>query len=430
MKTTPRREFIRQGSVALLAGLSIGNAETDRLEIPRMPDIVPDIPPDRDQFWDKMRGQFILANDLTYLNNGTMGPSPFVVYDKVRQTMTDIDKNLSYGGWEASQKKIAAFVGADENEIALTTNVTQGINIACWGLPLKRGDEVIMTTQEHAGSAIPWLNRQKLDGIVIHTFTPAMTAAETVKRAEALMNKHTRAIAIPHIPCSQGQIMPIKEITAIAKSKGIFVFIDGAHGPGMLPLNLHDINCDAYASCCHKWMLGPKGTGFLYVRKDFQDTLQAIFMGAGGDNGKWNMATDPITSFEYYPGAHRYYGGTMNISLYKGVDTAIDFINEIGMNNISRRIQYLSAIVQTRLMALGNRIEMLTPTEDASRGGVVGFRVKGKSSAEIYQLCGAEKVRIRHVPENGMDSLRVSTHIYNSRTDIDRFIGIVQKALG
>lgn len=427
MKTTRRRDFIRQGSAAVLAGLTLRDFEPG---IPAMPDIVPDIPPDRDEFWDKLRGQFILASDLTYLNNGTMGPSPFVVYDKVRQVMTDIDKNMNYGGWEDTHKKLASFVGANADEIALTVNVTQGINIACWGLPLNKGDEVIMTTQEHAGSALPWLHRQNRDGLVIRTFTPAFTAAETIKRVVALMNKHTRVVAIPHIPCTQGQVLPIREITALAKTKGIMVFIDGAHGPGMVPLNLHEIGCDAYASCCHKWMLGPKGTGFLYVRKDFQDRLKPVHIGAGGVNGKWNMATNPVTSFDLNPSAHRYYGGTLNNSLYQGVEAAIDFIEQIGMNNIHQRIRYLSAIVQNRVMALGSRVEMLTPTEEISRGGVVGFRIKGLSSADFYKKCGEYKVRIRHVPENGLDSLRVSTHIYNSRTDIDRLMGILQQAMG
>ncbi len=430
MNAPNRRTFIKQGSVALLAGLAISDLSASENQKPVMPDLVPDIPADRDAIWDKMRGQFLLAPDLTYLNNGTLGPSPFVVFDKVRQTMTDIDKNMNYGGWEATQKKIAEFVGAQEDEIALTTNVTQGINIVCWGLPLQKGDEVIVTTHEHGGSAFPWLNRQKLDGIVIRTVVPASTAAETLNRIDALINKNTRVLAIPHIPCTQGQIMPVKEIAKLGKSKNLFVFIDGAHGPGMLPLNLHDIGCDAYASCCHKWMLGPKGTGFLYVKKEFQEKLQAVFVGAGSDNAKWNMATDPVTMGDYAPNAHRYYAGTMNVSLYKGVDAAIDFINEIGMNNISKRIRYLAELVQLRLLSFGDKVEMLTPVEEISRGGVIGFRLKGVEPAAFYQKCADEKVRIRQVHENGLNSLRVSTHIYNNRNDIERFIGIVRKSIG
>lgn len=426
MKKPDRRTFLRQSSAALLAGFSLQDVPV----VPEMPQVEPDIPPERDQFWDKLKGQFFLAQDLTYLNNGTMGPSPFVVFDKVRQVMTDIDKNLSYAGWEATQKKIADFVGADEDEIALTMNVTQGINIAVWGLPLKAGDEVILTTHEHGGSAFPWLNRQKLDGIVVRTIIPAPTAAETLDRVSKAITKNTRAIAVPHIPCTQGQILPIKEISKLGKSKGLFVFIDGAHGPGMLPLNLHDIGCDVYASCCHKWMLGPKGTGFVYVKKEFRDTLKPVFVGAGSDNAKWNMATVPPEMGDYAPSAHRYYAGTMNLSLYKGVDAAIDFINEIGMHNISRRIRYLAEYTQMRLLSLGDRIEMLTPTEPESRGAVIGFRVKGVDSMALYQKCGEEKVRIRQVHENGLNSLRVSTHIYNNRNDIEKFMGIVRKSLG
>ena len=423
---TQRRDFIKQGSLALLGGM---NWPADwEVPPPAIQDNGP-IRPDNDAVWEKFKQQFFLSPNFIFLNNGTMGPSPFQVFDTVRKTMIDIDQNLSYGGYESACGKIAEFVGANENEIALTHNVTEGINIVAWGLPLKSGDEVIMTTQEHVGCAFPWLNRQKLHGITIRTFTPASTAAETLNRVDALTNKKTRVIAVPHIPCTTGQILPVKEIVKLGKSKKIFVVIDGAHGPGMIPLNLHDLGCDAYASCCHKWMLGPKGTGFLYVRKDFQDTLQAYFVGAGGDNAKWNMATDPVQMGEYAQSAHRYFGGTQNTALYKGVDAAIDFINEIGIENIHKRICLLGELVQKRLMSLGDKIEMITPLEEASRGAVIAFRVKGTNYESIYKLAADNNIRIRMVPENGMNCLRVSTHIYNHRRDIDKFIEVLKTVI-
>ncbi|NBQ71254.1 MAG: aminotransferase class V-fold PLP-dependent enzyme, partial [Nitrosomonadaceae bacterium] len=307
----------------------------------------------------------------------------------------------------------------------LTHNVTEGINIACWGLPLKRGDEVILTTHEHVGNAVPWLNRQKVHGIVVKVFKPGATAEQTLSRVKKLITRKTRAIACPHIPCTIGQVFPIKEICALARSKGIYSVIDGAHGPGMLMMDLHDMGCDTYASCSHKWMLGPKGTGFLYVRKDFQDTLQTYNIGAGGDDG-WDMLSDPPTLKKYAASAHRYYGGTQANGLYAGVVAAIEFLDTIGMQNIHNRIQALGKYTQNRLLEFEGKVEMLTPTEDISRCAVNAFRIKGLEYTKFYDKCAQAKIRIRSVPENGINCSRVSTHIYNSKQDIDQLIDLLR----
>ncbi len=424
--STDRRKFIKQTAGTMLAGIALSDfafAENQTL----ISSNGMKIENDDEKFWSMVRQQFPLTKDVAYLNNGTFGPSPYPVIEAVRKGMMDCDQFGNYGGWENTQKKLGAFVGANEDEIALTHNVTDGINIACWGVPLKKGDEVIITTHEHVGNAFPWLNRQKLHGIVLRTFTPASTADETLNRISALINKKTRAIAVPHIPCTQGQVLPAKEICKLAKEKNIFSIIDGAHGPGQLMLDLHDIGCDTYASCCHKWMLGPKGTGFLYVRKDFQDTLQTYFVGGGSDNGKWNMALNPVVMGEYNSSAHRYYGGTQNSGLYKGVDAAIDFIDNIGLQNIHNRIKMLGSYVQQKLLEFGDKVELITPTEERSRCAVSGFRVKGIEFTKFNTMASENKVRIRSVAENGLNSLRVSTHIYNTKADVDQLMEVIKK---
>lgn len=425
---TNRRNFIRQSSAAVLGAITLPAMAAEN-SIPAPLTAAPEnISPADETYWAMVRQQFPLTKEWAYLNNGTMGPSPYPVIEAVRKGMMDGDTFGNYGGWEAASAKLARFLGANENEIALTHNVTDGINVVCWGLPLKKGDEVIMTTHEHVGNAFPWLNRQMLHGIVIKVFTPAATAEETLQRIKALHTKKTKAVAVPHIPCTQGQVLPAKEICSWARENGIFAFIDGAHGPGMLDINLHDMGCDAYASCSHKWMLGPKGTGFLYVRKDFQQTLQTYFVGGGSDNGKWNMATVPISTGTYADSAHRYYGGTQALGLYRGVEAAIDFIETIGINNIYERIMYLSTYAQEQLLSFGDKVELITPTERKSRGGVNGFRIKDTDFQKFYATCADNKVRIRVVHENSLNSLRMSTHIYNTRAEIDRLMELIRKA--
>ncbi len=364
--SSTRKSFIKQISAATLAGVSLQGLAKSSI-VQQISAAHKTIAHDDESYWQTVRQLFPLTKDLAYLNNGTMGPSPYPVIETIRRAMMDCDQLGNYGGWESTATKLAKFVKVNEDEIALTHNVTEGINIACWGLPLKKGDEVIMTTHEHVGGAFPWLNRRKLHGIVIKTFTPASTASETLNLISSLINKKTKAIVVPHIPCTQGQIMPAKEICKLAKDKGLFSIIDGAHGAGMMPLNLHDMGCDVYASCCHKWMLGPKGTGFLYVRKEFQDTLQPYFVGGGSDNAKWNMMNNVPEMGDYADSAHRYYGATQSIGLYKGVEAAIDFIESIGQENIYNRIKALGKYTQDQLLQYADKLDVITPTEEESR---------------------------------------------------------------
>jgi selenocysteine lyase/cysteine desulfurase len=384
---------------------------------------------DDETYWQTVRQLFPLSREWAYLNNGTFGPSPYPVIEAMRNAQMDADMHGNYGSYDSTPPKIAKFVGADHDEIALTHNVTEGINLACWGVPLKKGDEVIITTHEHVGNMMPWMNRQKVHGIVVKKYTPAATADETLNRINALINKNTRVIATPHLPCTQGQVIPVKEICKLAKDKGLFSLIDGAHGAGMMPLDLHDMGCDTYATCCHKWMMGPKGTGFLYVRKEFQDTLQAFYMGGGTDDGKWDLMTDPVTIGNYAPSAHRYFGGTQANGLYVGVNAAIDFIESIGINNIHNRIRSLGKYTQDRLLEFGDKIELLTPTEERSRCAVNGFKIKGVDYHKFFDTCSENKVRIRAVPENGLNSLRVSTHIYNNKSEVDKLMDLIKKAV-
>ena len=422
---TNRREFLKMSTTALGA-----------LVVPPFPEV--DIPAaiksngknvvEDEAFWKMVREQFPLAKDKIYLNNGTMGPSPYPVIEMVRKTMMDVDVNGNYGGWEQTATRLAKFVHVKEEEIALTHNVTDGINIVCWGLPLKRGDEVIITTHEHVGNAFPWLTRAKLHGLTLKTFTPGFTAAETLSRIEALITKKTRVIAVPHIPCTVGQVLPAKEICALGKSKGLFLSLDGAHGPGMLDLNISELGCDFYASCTHKWMLGPKGTAFLYVKKEMQDILQAYHVGGGSDNAKWNMMMNPPEMGDYASTAHKYYYGTQSSALYAGVVAAIDFIESIGLQNVTQRIHNLAGHFQNELLHLGEgKVEMVTPVEAKSRAGVIAFKLKNVAYDKFYQLAAENKIRIRMVPENGLNLIRVSSHIYNNKTELDSLLELIKK---
>lgn len=423
--TCSRRKFIKMVTGGIIGGwvlIPVPSTSPARYIIARDESI----PADDEHFWSVVRSQFPLTRDYIYLNNGTMGPSPYVVLESVKRAMETIDISGEYGGWEVARPRLAKFVNVDEAEISLTHNVTEGINVVAWGLPLKRRDEVIMTTHEHAGNALPWLNRARYDGIVIKTLKPAMTADENLNRINDLITKRTRVIAIPHITCTVGQVFPAKEIAELGHAKGLWVFFDGAHGPGMTELDLREIGCDFYATCCHKWMLGPKGTGFLYVRKEMLDVCNAKWVGGGSDTG-WDMTTEPPEFKGYVPTAHRYDFATQNAAIYMGLGAAIDFLYHIGMENVVRRCKAMAGYLQQELLKLTDNVDMLTPTEDRSRGFVVGFRLKKMEYESFGKLTTERGFRIRLVVEGHLNSIRISTHIYNSYDEVNRFLELVRE---
>jgi cysteine desulfurase/selenocysteine lyase len=426
--TIDRRSFLKNAAqlsaFSLIPFPSFGET-AERPLIKSNPDLSRANPED-ESFWDMLRLQFPLKSNPIYLNNGTMGPSPYSVIDAVYQKMMQVDRTGDYGGWEESRKALAKFVHADIDEICLTHNVTEGINIICWGLDLKKDDEILVTNHEHVGGALPWLNRAKMQQLKVNYFELGMNAEETISNLKKKITKKTRVIAVPHIVCTIGQVQPIKEIIALAKQNNIQVFIDGAHGAGMLDLDLHELGCDFYASCCHKWMCGPKGTGFLYLRKEALEKVQSYFVGAGSDTG-WNIVDPPTTFLKGYTNAaHRFDYGTQNAALAAGVCAAISFFDALTMPVVEARVKYLASHLQQGLLNLKNsNIEMLTPVEERSRAAVIGFRLKNMNYTKFQTEAGDANFRIRVVPENNVNCIRVSTHIYNSIEEVNKLVKFV-----
>ncbi len=373
---------------------------------------------DGEEFWDEVRRQFDLPT-ATYLNTGTLGLMPAPVMATIQSQFESLSKG-KYAIDEGPRQAIADLLNAPLNSISMTHNTTEGINIAAQGLQLKRGDEVILTDQEHVGNALPWLNRARLSGLRIRVVAPGQTAAETLNRINALITRRTRVIAVPHVTCTVGHVLPTKAIAQLARDKNIISVVDGAHGPGMLFPDMAALGCDIYATCGHKWMCGPAGTGMLYVRPELLPKVDAVMVGAYSDTG-WevSMAQQRITGFA--PTAHRFDYGTQNVALEMGLKAAVEFMSQIGHAKIRERILDLAAYLQGRLLERPF-IEMLTPTEPESRGAIIGFKVKGKTIKEVEQWAYSNALRVRFVAESGLNAVRVSSHIYTNHADLDQFV--------
>ncbi|HEX5315728.1 MAG TPA: aminotransferase class V-fold PLP-dependent enzyme, partial [Candidatus Kapabacteria bacterium] len=244
-----------------------------------------------EKYWNSIRDEFPITRELIYFNNGTMGPSPHAVTERVTKRVEYVDRTGDYNGdYEGIRTAIAHMLNAESgDQIAFTHNVSEAISIVASGIDLKTGDEVLLTNQEHAGNAIPWLARKKRDGIVIK-FVPltdekwnAYTDDDFIQRVSDAITPRTRAISMPHLTCTTGQLLPIKRLAALARSKNIWFLADGAHPPGMLQTDVRDLGVHAYASCGHKWLCGPKGIGFLYIDPELMQHVIPTWCGAEVD---------------------------------------------------------------------------------------------------------------------------------------------------
>jgi selenocysteine lyase/cysteine desulfurase len=371
-----------------------------------------------DGYWAEMRKQFLIPEDEVYLNNGTVGSSPAPVlravfdgyYASERLDETDPEDYpiWGYAAWNQFRDPLAVFVGCKRDEIALLRNATEANSYIANGIDMKPGDEVLMTDQEHPGGESPWQVKAKRYGIAVKKITlpkPVMNAAQVLNLFNDAITPRTRVLFFSHISTVTGTVLPAKELSALARSKGILSAVDGAHTPGMMRFNVHDIGCDMYSSSPHKWLQAPKGSGFLYVRDEVIDRLWNTIATEGWDEPKIR--------------AERFQRiGSSNVPALCGLRASIKLANDIGLDRIEKRhraqADYLLAEMQKR------GAESWTSPDPASRCGIVTVNVPPLKRMDLENwLWKTHKIRIR-----GGDShkLRLSTPYYVQRKDIDRFL--------
>ncbi|MCX6132541.1 MAG: aminotransferase class V-fold PLP-dependent enzyme [Ignavibacteriales bacterium] len=392
------------------------------------PPVWPTASPDDELFWKVLRGQFPLTDERAYMNTGGLGASPFAVIDAVKAKMDELEKVSETGHseelWRDVKAAAASLLGCDAGELAFTRNATEGINIVCNGLPLKRGDEIITTTHEHVGNVVPWSALVRREGVVVKLFEPsAASAQENIDRVAKLITPRTRLISIPHATTTVGLILPIKALADLAKSRNIWLFVDGAQTAGMFPFNLHELGCDAYATSGHKWLLGPKETGLLYVRSTMLDVIQPKFTGAYSAD-EFDLAKDTL---KFHPTAQRYEFGTVSVPLRFGLGAAIKFMQRIGMENVWRRDQALSTRLFKGLQAIPF-IKVLSPAHDAERSALITMQHEKLPHLELQSHLDKFNLRTRGVSEGRVNGLRISTHIYNSMEEVDRVLEATRSA--
>jgi len=381
-------------------------------------------------FWKKIRKQFIYPSDYVYFNTGGIGAAPKVVLDMVEKTMRELEKYPRPGHdhekWEQTKKTCTRFFGPDctADELALTSTATEGINDILNGLDLKAGDEVITSTHEHVALNLPLLNHAKRNGVIIKTFDPDRNnGLNNVNLIKNLITHKTRLIFHSHITCTTGQRLPIAEIGKMAREQGVLYAVDGAQAAGTMPIDLKASNVDFYACCGHKWMLGPKRTGLLYIQKDRLPLINPVVVGAYSDSSH-DLLKGELKLLET---AGKFEYGTQNESLFHGLNTAALFLLAIGLDKVWEHNRHLAEHFYQGLNNLPG-VEVLSPKEEPYRSSMITFKPKNKDFQETADYLTVKKrLRVRVVPEAGLNAIRVSFHVYNQEHEVDRLLEELSK---
>jgi selenocysteine lyase/cysteine desulfurase len=380
-------------------------------------------------FWKMVRDQFLLDPEWTFLNFGGLGSCPFPVLNSFSEWTRSEERAPSAGHdekeWSKVKEKLARVLGkaCRKEDLGLINCATEGVNIIINGLPLRKGDEVITSTHEHVAVTTGLLNRMQRDGIVIRLFDPDIdNGLGNVERISRLVNARTRLILISHVTCTTGQRFPDKEISLLAREKGIWFALDGAQAPVCVPFDIVECGADFYTCSTHKWMMGPKRTGFIYARRDMLDTLRPLSVGASS-SARFDIKKNELV---LHPTAQRYEYGTQNDALFYALGTAVDFCETIGMDRIWRHNHALAERFYQGLEAIPG-VEILSPKEEAYRTAMIGFRMTTHDFSKIQAHLVADKIRVRTVTEGGLNSIRVSFHVCNHDGEVTKILDSLKK---
>jgi isopenicillin-N epimerase len=416
-----RRGFLSSFAGAAAVGTALNFGGELFAQLAQAPGQLPDrglYDSNEEAYWSELRKQFLIPADEVYLNNGTVGSSPAPVLRAIFDGYNETEKMAQsdpedypiwgYAAWNEFRDPLAAFVGCKRDEIALLRNATEANSYIANGVDLKAGDEVLMTDQEHPGGEHPWDLRAKRYGIVVKKITlpkPVPNGAAVLNLFSDAITARTRVLFFSHITTATGVVLPAKELCALARSKGILSAVDGAHVPGMMSLNLHELGCDMYSSSPHKWLQATKGSGFLYVRDEVIDRVWSTIATEGWDDTKIR--------------AERFQRiGSSNVPALWGLRASIKLASDIGMERIEKRHRKMADYILGEMVKRG--AESWTSPDAALRCGIATVNVPGLKRMDLENwLWQTKKIRIRG---GDPSKLRLSTPYYLLRRDVDRYL--------
>ena len=387
----------------------------------------------------EIRADFPILNNLLYMDSASTSITPEPVLNVVSKYYREYNANVGRGVHRLSQvasqkykdahRKVADFIGANEKEVIFTKNTTEAINTVASGLKWKTGDKVVTTLLEHHSNFIPWL-RLKSFGVTLDIVKPDKNGKFNVSDFEEVIDDKTRLVAVTHVSNVLGTITPIEEISAICKKKNALLLVDGAQSVPHIHVDVRKLGCNFLCFSGHK-MLGPTGTGILWMKEDFLDRLEPLSFGGG-------MIDDvSLNGYELTSGYERFEAGTPNIAGGIGLGRAIDYLKKIGMDKIKDHEAKLTERLLEGLLEI-RRVEIYGSLNSKERIGVVSFNIKGLNPHDVALMLDETSnimVRSGHhccIPlmkyfglKEG--AVRISFYLYNTEEEVERFLETVKE---
>jgi selenocysteine lyase/cysteine desulfurase len=377
-----------------------------------------------EDFWREIQNAFTLDRTIINLNNGGVCPSPRIVHETLKRYLDISNEAPSYSMWrllepniESVRQGLANAFGCDIEEIAITRNASEALEICQFGLNLKPGDEAITTNQDYGRMITTWQQRERRDGIKLKQIAfpvPPPTQDYLYEIFEKAITPQTKVLHVCHITNLTGQIFPIKRICQMARARGIEVIVDGAHAFAHFPFKQADLDCDYYGTSLHKWLLAPVGTGFLYVRKSKIKNLWPL-MAAD------HKQDDDIRKFEEI--------GTHPAANHNAIAEALNFHEGIGAERKAARLRYLKNYWTKRLEKTG-KVKILTPYDPAQSCALANFSVDGIDPVKLGGHLW-EKYRINCTPivHPEFSGIRITPNVYTTMREVNIFCEAVEKII-
>jgi isopenicillin-N epimerase len=421
-----RRRFL---SNAALAGAALGLAPAlPALERSRAP-FRPSAQESDAAVFAAARKRFLFPEDVTYCNTGTLGASPRDVVDAMNQGVQRLEHDLpdwpyfqadgepltGYQQLVDARTRLGALLGASAQEIAITLNATMGMNFLANGLDLAAGDEVVTTDQEHSGGIGGWRLKARRYGIVVKEL-PLLPALENgpdavVRLFSEAMTPRTKVVMFSHITSGLGILLPAKRLCDLAHAHNALAIIDGAQVVGQRAVNVKETGCDAYVTSPHKWLLAPKGTGILYIKREVQPRFWVTLASS-------HLVDDETGAFRFM----QY--GTGSVPVVEGLMAAVRFMESIGIERIERWDLMLANRLRDGLAKI-RRAKLLSPADRRFASAITTFAVPGTTGRQLQDALWARKIRVRAQGQTIDRPVRLSAHLYVSPADVDRVLEVV-----
>ena len=379
----------------------------------------------------RLREQIPVCQRMVYTNTGWSGPSPLSVAKAVRE---HLDYEMEQGPTTPEvlesgrvvqvglREAVARLINASTEEVCLTENTTEGLNIVVNGLPWSEGDEIITCDLEHSSVLVPSYYQQRRHGVVVKVLPIATDEAQDgiLGKIEEALTERTRLVFLSHIEYSCGLRMPVKKIRKLTRDRGILMLLDGAQTAGHISLDMKDIDCDFYSIPGQKWLLGYEGTGALYVRKDMIPRLEPVKVA-----GRASLTYEEPYRFEANTDSiDKFLITSSSAPLRAGMLESIRFIQEIGVAEIEGRNLDLATSLKQALREIPG-VKVLSPRDRQTSSGLVSFSIDGMDPQVVAaSLWDRHRIVARSVAYP--PGIRVSLHFFNTEEEVSKVVEAVQ----